>query len=231
MTTAGRPGGVMGQPLKGKSLSKRAASPAVKVGVVRGKDAVACAAIGIAGALIFLFVFPKGSISTLMHEVLELPGPGAGIALVLGPFLVLVALISSLLSRGHGGAVLASLVFAVTYALVVRLLDIPANPKGAFGNLVFIAAVVVFSLAAEAVMVLGTALKAAWRCMFSGALANAALLVFYWLIIFPRTYKWVNWSDVPLLMGLCLAGGLAAGYIARLVSSPLARALALKEKE
>ncbi|MCK4341464.1 MAG: hypothetical protein KAY37_07065 [Phycisphaerae bacterium] len=203
----------------------------MKLDVIRGKEAATCAAIGVAGALIFLFAFPKGAISTLMHEVLDLPGPGAGIALIVGPFLIIVALISSLLSRGDGGAVIASLTFAVAYVLVASLLGIPTNPKGAFGSPVFIAAVAPFSIAAEAVMVLGKALKTAWRCMASGALANAVLLVFYWIVIFPRTYRWIDWGDVPLLMGLCLACGLASGYIACAISKPLSRALALKEKE
>ena len=203
----------------------------MKLNVIHGKEAATSAAIGVAGALIFMFVLPKGSISTLMHEVLDLPGPGAGIALIVGPFLIIVALISSLLSRGDGGAVVASLMFAVAYALVAWLLEIPTNSKGAFGSPVFIAAIAQCGIAAEAVMVLGKALKTVWCCMLSGALANAALLVFYWIVIFPRTYRSVDWSDIPLLMGLCLACGLASGYIAWAVSKSLSRALALKEKE
>lgn len=204
---------------------------AVKLTVIRRKETATCAAIGLAGALIFLFAFPAGSISTLMHAVLDLPGPGAGIALVLGPFLILVALISSLLTRGDGGAVIASLTFAVTYALVAWLLEISTNPKGAFGSAVFILAVAVFGLAAEAVMVLGKVLKKTWRCMLAGALANAILLVFYWTAIFPRTYIWIAWNDIPLLMGLCLICGLASGGIAWGISRPLLRAFALEERE
>ena len=203
----------------------------MKFNVIRPKEAATCSAIGVAGALIFLFAFPKGSISTLMHEVLGLPGPGAGIALILGPFLVLVALISSLLSRGNGGAVIAPLAFALVYALVVRLLGIPTNPKGAFGSAAFIAGIAAFGLAAEAVIVPGQASKTVWRCLLAGALANAVLLVFYWIVVFPRTAGWISWRDVPLLMGLGLACGLASGYIAWAASKPLSRALALREKE
>ena len=203
----------------------------MKLDVIRGREAATSAAIGVAGALVFLFAFPKGSISTLMHAVLDLPGPGAGIALVFGPFLVLVALISARLSRKDGGAVIASLAFAVTYALVVRLLGIPTNPKGAFGSAAFIATIAAFGIIMEAMMAVDRALKDVWRCMISGALANAALLVFYWLAIFPRTYRWVDWRDVPLLIGLCVACGLASGYIACVVSRPLSRVFAFKEQE
>ena len=203
----------------------------MKLKVIRSREAATCAGIGVAGALVFLFAFPKGSISTLMHAVLGLPGPGAGIALVLGPMLILVALISSLSSRGSGGAAIACLMFAGTCALVASLLDVPTNPKGAFGSPVFMAAVAPFGLVTEAVMVLGKALTQVRRCLLSGALANAALLVFYWVVIFPRTAGWISWSDVPLLMGLCLACGLAWGYIAWAVFRALSRAFALEEKE
>ncbi len=203
----------------------------MKLDMIRGKQVITCVAIGVAGALIFVFVFPRGAISTFMHEVLNLPGPGAGIALIVGPFLIMVAIISSLLSRGDGGAVIASLTFAVVYVLVTSLLGVPTNPKGAFGSPVFIAAIASFSIAAEAVMVFGKASKTVWRCMASGALANVVLFVFYWIVIFPRTCRWIDWGDVPLLMGLCLACGLASGYVAWMVSKPLSRALVLKEKE
>lgn len=203
----------------------------MKLNVIRETQAATCAAIGVVGAMIFLFAFPKGSISTLMHAVLDLPGPGAGIALIVGPFLILVALISSQLSRGDGGAVIASLTFAVAYVLVASLLGTPTNPKGAFGSPVFIAAVAAFGIAAEAVMAFGKALKEVWRCVLSGALANAVLLVFYWLAIFPRTYRWIDWSDVPLLMGLCLVCGIVSGWTAWAVSRRLSRSFAFSKKE
>lgn len=184
--------------------------------------------LGGAGALVFLFVFPKGSISTLMH-VLRVPGPGSGVALVVGPFLILVVLVSSLLSEAKGGALIASLTFAVSYTLVVRLFGVATDPKGAFGSALFIGAITLFGLVAETLMALSGALGQPWRCMLTGALANAVLLVFYWLAIFPRTVGWVKWKDIPLLMGTCLVGGLVAGYIAWRVSGPLSRAV--KEKE
>ena len=221
----------MGGPRAIEWLPWRRGNLAVKLNVIRSKEVANCTAIGVVGALIFLFAFPKGAISTLMHAVLGLPGPGAGIALILGPFLTVVALVASLLTRGVGGAVIASLTFAAGYALVAALFGIPANPKGAFGSAIFIAAIGAFGIAAEAVMVLGKALKSTWRCVLAGALANAVLLGFYWIVIFPRTYKPVHWSDVPLLMGLCLACGLGSGYVAWAVSRPLSRALALMEKQ
>ncbi len=201
---------------------------AVKLTVVSPKEVALGAALGGAGALLFLFVFPKGSISTLMH-VLRVPGPGSGIALVVGPFLVLVVLVSSLLSPAKGGALIASMAFAVSYTLVVRLFGIATDPKGAFGSASFVAAIALFGLAAETVMALSGALSQVWQCVLTGALANTVLLVFYWLVIFPRTVGWVKWKDIPLLTGACLVCGLVTGFVAWRVSAPLARAV--KEKE
>lgn len=203
----------------------------MKLNVVGGREAVRCAGIGVAGALVFLFAFPKGSISTLMHEVLGLPGPGAGIALILGPFLILMALISRLLSRRVGGALIASVAFGAAYAVVTRFLEIPTNPKGAFGSTVFVVAVALFGVAVEAVMVLAKALPNAWRCTLCGAVANAVLLGFYWAAIFSHTAGRVSWKALPLLLGLCLACGLAAGYIAWVLSKRFSRTFARQEKE
>ena len=203
----------------------------MRLNLISRKEGALCAALGGGGVLIFLFAFPKGAISTLVHDVLHLPGPGAGIALIFGPFLALVALTASLLSRTHGGALIAALTFGIAYALVVWLFRLPTNPKGAFGSILFVAAVALFGLTAEAVTVLGSTLKLSWRCLLTGALANVVLLVFYWLAIFPRTAGWVKWKDVPVLMGACLVGGLVSGYIAWTASKAFSRAFVHEQKE
>jgi len=46
----------------------------VKLNLIHKHEALAHAAIGIAGALLLLFAFPRGSITTLMQVVLNLPG-------------------------------------------------------------------------------------------------------------------------------------------------------------
>lgn len=200
----------------------------VKITVISEKEARACAVLGVVGALVFLFAFPKGSISTLAHEVLGLPGPGAGIGLVLGPFLIIVAVVSSVLSRGSGGALVASLMFAVAYALIVHLFKIPTSQKGAFGSSLFVGAVTVFSVVAEAVMALGRRLGTVWRCMLCGAVANIALLVIYWTLIFPGTAGWIRWNNVPVLGGLCFVCGLASGCVAWGISRRLSKSFALR---
>ena len=202
----------------------------MKLEVIHLREPVGCAAIGAVAALLFLFVFPAGSISTLMHAVLKLPGPGAGIAVVLGPYLILVAVLASRLMPVKGVTVLVSLTFAITYALVARVLGIATNPKGAFGTQWFVLAAGVFGLAAEVVLAFGKALREPWRCVAAGTVSNAVLVIFYWLVIFPRTAGWVRWRDVPILIGLCLVCGLASAYIAWRLSRSLTRPLARKEE-
>ncbi|HUU12753.1 MAG TPA: hypothetical protein VM182_03470 [Terriglobia bacterium] len=203
----------------------------MKIDVAYAKKAALGVAMGAVGAALFLFAFPGGSISTLMHDVLHLPGPGAGIAAVFGPFLIFVLLLSSLLTRTRGVALIAALAFVVSCMVLVQVHGARTNPKGAFGSLLFLAALALLGLAIEVVLVLSSAFRPARQCLLTGAVANAVLLIFYWLVIFPRTASWVKWKDVPVLMGICLVTGLLAGYVAWLAFQPLSRVLALGDKE
>lgn len=198
---------------------------------MHGREATFCAAIGCVGALLFLFVFPMGSISTLMHDVFGLPGPGAGIALILGPIVILAAVISILVTRGDGGALITSLGFGLTCGLVLWLSQIPTNPKGAFGSLPFIAVLALAGLVADASTMLGRTLRLPWRSVLTGATSNAMLLTLYWLLIFPSTAEWVKWGDVPLLMGVCLGCGAVSGYIAYALSRAFSPRFAPQERE
>jgi hypothetical protein len=166
-----------------------------------------------------------------MHEVLHLPGPGAGIAVVVGPVLVFVALSSHHVGKGFGGAFVGSLAFSLTYVVVVQLFDVSTNPKGAFGSALFVAAAAVFGFATEGAMSLVSARKNNLRFMAVGAFANAVLFAFYSTVIFPRTAGWIDLSDIPLLSSFCLACGIVAGYIAYHVSKPLYAFFSSVEKE
>ena len=197
----------------------------------RAKEIGSCVALGGAGALVFAFVFPAAAISTLMHAVLHLPGPGAGIALIMGPLVVLAVMGASLMSRTRGGALAAALGFAVFSLAIVRLSAISTNPKGAIGTPLFIGAVALSGLAVEAVLRPGKSKPGVARCLLTGAAANLVLLLFYWLAIFPRTAGWVSLRNVPLLTTLCLSAGLLAGYVAGLLFKPLPGAFSAKYKE
>lgn len=171
------------------------------------------ALVGAVGGVFFLFVFPKGSISTLMHHTLHLPGPGAGIALILGPVALVFILISSHLTRGVGGAILAALTFSMAYAALVTLLSLPTSEKGMFGSIWFVMALATCGVIAEGLMFLTRSLKPPWRFLLAACCANMGLLVFYWIVIFPRTKSLASWDAMPLLFSMSLAGGLVAGTV------------------
>jgi len=207
------------------NLSKAAAGGLIRPSV---REIAVGSAVGAVGAGIYLFAFPAGAISTLMHAVLRLPGPGAGIAMVVGPFLVLAAMSSFFLTGARGTALIASVAFGICHAFIIRLLHLPTNPK-AGSSAAFLAALVVFGLCLEAVMAAGRPRGRARRCLLAGTLSNAALLVFYWFAIFPQTTGWVRWRDVPLLAAVCLAAGFVSGYVAGVLSRVLPGAFVTRQ--
>ena len=73
---------------------------------------------GIIGAFIFLFLFPAGAISTAMHQVLELPGPGAGIGLVFGPFIILLSLLTYNFIGKHGVIFITCSLFGIFHSIL-----------------------------------------------------------------------------------------------------------------
>ena len=99
-----------------------------------GRRLAAALALGAAGGAVFVFVFPRGAITTLVHHVLRLPGPGAGIALVVGPFALLFVLPACLWIGRPGGATAAALALGVTVCLVLLLTGVEMEDKGMFGS-------------------------------------------------------------------------------------------------
>ena len=186
-----------------------------RIGLPRAADASAAAIAGAVGAAVFLFVFPRGALTTLAHEVLRLPGPGAGIVLVVGPFALALALGVAGDARRSGVALLTLLAFGMVEVLVRRLGGPAAEPKGGFDSPLFVAALAVAGAAADVALLLGRRLRPTPRNAIAAIAGNVVLLVFYWLVIFPRTTRWVAGGDVPLLLGVALAGGVVAALLAR----------------
>jgi hypothetical protein len=173
--------------------------------------------LGAVGGAVFVFLFPKGAITTLMHDVLHLPGPGAGIAAVLGPFMLILALLAY---RRTGGPMVVALSFSVVVALLAALVS-AMNPKGGFSTIWPVLACAVCALGVEGILALTGKWSPPWRLVLAGVAGNLVLLAFYWVVIFPRTARWVLWGDVPVLLCVCVAGGLLAGLIAWLVSKAI----------
>jgi len=174
--------------------------------------------IGVAGGAIFLFLFPGGALSTLMHEVLHLPGPGAGIALVVGPIALLCILLAASVLGRFGGATLAAVGFSGMCVVVSAVLTLAGGEKGMFGSPWFIAAIGTCGLLADILLWATKRATAPLRFAVAAAGANIGLLLFFWLLIFPRTKGWVLLQDVPVLLAVCLAGGLVAGALGWILS-------------
>ena len=60
-------------------------------------------------------------------------------------------------------------------------------------------------------------LRSSLRFILVACGSNTALLLFYWVAIFPRTRGWIAWKDVPLLFALNLVGGALAGVVVSLL--------------
>lgn len=175
------------------------------------------AGLGAVGGAVFVFLFPRGAITTLMHQVLELPGPGAGIALVLGPFLLILALAAYRWTGDRaGGPMVVALSFSVVVALLAAFVS-EMNPKGMFSTIWPVLACTAGGLGVEAALFLTGELKPIWRLILAGVAGNLVLLIFYWLAIFPQSAGWVEWGDVPVLLTVCVAFGGLAGLFAWLV--------------
>lgn len=179
---------------------------------------LAVALIGVIAGMIFVFLFPKGAITTLVHYVLRLPGPGAGIAIIVGPFLIFFMLVANQLNRSRGVAFLTALFFSVTLFIAINVCAVAMDPKGMFGSLWFILVVAICGLSAEVMLQLARNIKLLWRLMITAAVANLTLLLLYWLIIFPQSAGWIAWRHVPILIAVCMAGSLAASICAWVIA-------------
>jgi len=174
-------------------------------------------AIGAVGGAIFVFAFPRGSISTLMHEVLRLPGPGSGIALILGPLAIVFAQSAEYVCKRHGSTLLAALGFALV-GVTARSAGFLGETKGMFGSLPFAGSLLTLGLILELGFLVRGKLTSLIFSLLFASLASLGILVFYWLFIFPRSGAGVvDWRDVPLMGALAFGGGFGAGLAAHLV--------------
>ncbi len=178
--------------------------------------------IGAVGGAFFLFVFPGGAISTLMHQVLKLPGPGAGIALVLGPVALVFMLASSSTMGRIGGASIGALGFSLSYGALRPIFERATGGKGAFGSAWFILALLICGIVADGLLRLTRRLRPPVRFVIAACGANTGLLVFYWTVIFPRTAGWVAWKAVPVLLMVSLIGGALAAVVGWAISTRVA---------
>jgi len=174
--------------------------------------------VGVLGGLVFVFVFPRGALSTLMHEVFHLPGPGAGTALMVGPLAIVLAVASRLLTSWRAAGAVALAAFSATMSAVQLLRpESFGEQKGKFGSVEFLLAMLLCAGALELGLRLTRRLKRAHALAVSGAAANFLLLAFHFVVIFAQTAGWVKPGAAVLLLAISLAAGALAGIILHLL--------------
>ena len=168
---------------------------------------------GFLGSAIFIFLFPGGSITTAMHDVLELPGPGAGIGFLYGPFIAMVAAAIHLAIPRPLTILLTCTSFGVFHAILSPIVYGDAKTAGTIGPPhLRILAVVVLGLVLEGVVYILKNKRPLIRYPLASVPANIALMVFYWQAIFPNSPKGtVDPSNVPVLLGVTVLGAVTIG--------------------
>ena len=169
-------------------------------------------AMGIIGVFIFLFLFPAGAISTAMHDVLQLPGPGAGIGLIFGPFIILIALLSYNFINKRGVIIITCSVFGVIHSILTPIVYPSMKTVGSLGPLhLRILAVVILGCALELNVHFLKERRDLFKYTFSAVFANIICLIFYWLAIFPGNKGWIELENIPILLAVTISGAIAFG--------------------
>ncbi len=167
---------------------------------------------GIIGAFIFLFLFPAGAISTAMHQVLELPGPGAGIGLIFGPFIILLSLLTYNFIGKHGIIFITCSVFAIFHSILSPIVYPSVKTVGSLGPLFLrISAIVLLGIVLEICIFILKDRKDLIKYPLSAAISNVICLLFYWLLIFPGNKGWVKIENIPILLGVTILAAIIFG--------------------
>lgn len=141
-------------------------------------------AFGGFGALMFLFLFPGGAISTLMHAVLKLPGPGVGFGVIYGPFMVFFAIIASEILRKRGAALISSVAFG---AVMLAASVFKLNTAGHGNSIEFFISTVIFGLSIEAMLYILRNRSTLVKLVVSAVFADIVFLAYSLQFIFANS--------------------------------------------
>ena len=189
--------------------------------VWRASNSVACVAVGLAGTVALIALFPGGVLSRITHGVLHLPGPGSGICALYGPLIVLCAFLAARWVRKPGAALLCCAVLGLLHSVFMPILFPSAKTAGTVGPLPLrILGVLLVGAFVECLTRL-LARRSRWlRYLVSAACANLALLLFYWAAVYPLAGKRpVSAGGAAVLIGVALvAGAFLGGFVPALLS-------------
>jgi hypothetical protein len=147
-----------------------------------------------------------------MHEVMKLPGPGAGIGFIVGPYMILCALIVWSYSRK---AMVAFYVCAVSGTVQAYLGPIAGSDMlGPAVRPYMVIAALVLGIVVD-VLAFGLRRSPEWKAYPVVAIVSTIIfLVVYWLIVFPNSPKgMVMAMPAAIMIVLSMAGAVLFGSV------------------
>lgn len=176
------------------------------------KDLTWIMLVAVLGIAVYLFIFPTGAISTFMHQVLLLPGPGAGIGFILGPAIIACSLFAYTLIRKQGVALITGVIFG--FMRVIFALEPAEGTLGTAGSAIkILTSVAVLAVLLELSLLAFQKRKLIYRFIISAVVSDLAYIVYYWIAIFPSTKGWVLPKDVPVLVLTTVIGAVLFGVL------------------
>ncbi|ODS35463.1 hypothetical protein BEH94_06470 [Candidatus Altiarchaeales archaeon WOR_SM1_SCG] len=181
------------------------------------REIILPAAVGIVGAVVFLFAFPGLAIPTIMHEILKLPSPGTGFGFIIGPFIIMCSLVAYGLIKKHGTAVITSTILAIFMPLIIFIFNLQMPKPGKFGSIEFIIGVIILGAALELVIYLlrEKGISKTIKYIISAVVADIIFLAYSMLFIFSQTvpdkYVQLTINKILIIAGVSAAGAVIIG--------------------
>lgn len=179
---------------------------------LKGTDILFAVAVGFVAAVLYLFLFPGKAISTLMHEVMRLPGPGTGIGFIVGPYIILWAMIVWIFKRKAGLAFYVCAVFGLVQAYAGEI----AGTSSVLGPQVAPATVTAAFILGVVVDMSAFATRglADRKATIMVAIpSNMIFLMTYWVAVFPSVKGWVQPVPAVIMTIISLIGAILFGSV------------------
>jgi hypothetical protein len=187
------------------------------------REIILPAAVGIVGAVVFLFAFPGLAIPTIMHEILKLPGPATGFGFIVGPFIIMCSLIAYGLIKKQGTAAITSTVFAVFMSLIIVIFSFQMPETGKFGSIEFIAGIILLGISLELMIYLlrEKGISEIIKYITCAVTANTAFLIYSLVVIFtqttPEKIAALTINEILIIAGVSVAGAVIIGGLLSLL--------------
>lgn len=188
---------------------------------INKQDIALSVAIGLIGAVLFLFLFPGNAISTIMHQVLMLPGPGTGFGVVIGPFIIMCALIAYGLCKKQGIPLIASAAAGIFISVLIFVFQIKVAQPGTIGSIAFAAGAVVIGVVLELMVYLLRKKSELLKYAVSALAADLIFLAYSMIAIFsqvmPDKYAQLTLNNILIISGASVIGAVIIGGLLSLL--------------